>query len=262
MEEMPHTRLEYEKEISQIDKQIAQLESHRDELAKSRTQLDVGQLGEAKRIRKKLDEVEGSLSDLSLLKQAAEQQLAKWKKNALPSETLRQEVGEMFEEARSLVDQIMKAQQDVAGYLEKIDAINNKIGEMEHQHLNLIGEDMHAPPRIVIYQAMAFAWSNVERIKNYDPWTYVSDDEIAAQAKAEREERRRAYEKLLKTANENAPDCPRCADRDEAVTLQVDLHAGGRDTPGQTINDGQWYLECPRCKIRTSATIPQTRIHG
>ncbi len=256
---MPHSRLEYEKEVSEIDKQIAQLESRRDEFAKRRSQLDVGQLVEAKRIRKELDEVEGGLSDLKLLKQAANAQLAKWKKNAPASEMLRQQVAEMHEEERALVDKIIKAQNDVTGWLQGIDVINAKIGNLAGEHLKLIGEDMHAPLSIQLYVAMGFAGT---RIQNYDPWTYVSDDEYAAQAKAERAERRRAYEKLLKLANDNAPECPRCADTDEAVKMQVDLQQGGKETPGQGIYDGHWSLVCPRCRTRTGACIPQTKTHG
>jgi len=206
-----------------------------------------------------MDEIEGERSDLKLLKSIAQEQLVKWKKNALPAETLRQQVGEMFAEGRVLVAQIMKAQEDVAGWLQGIDVINAKIGNLAGEHVKLTGEDMNAPPTIQVPVAIGFAWSNVPRIKNYDPWTYVSDDEYAAQGKTEREERRRAYLKLLKTANENAPDCPRCAHRDEVSKLQVDLDAGGKETPGQTVNDGQWYVTCPRCKTRTSATIPQTK---
>ena len=253
-------KLDYEKQVSDAEKRIAELEARHAKLEEQRGHLDIGRLVEAKHLRKEMDDIEGEGSDLKLLKGIAQEQLVKWKKNAVPSEILRQQVADLFEAGRSLVAQIMKAQEDVAGYLEKIDAINNKIGNLEGEHLKLIGEDMHAPPRIVIYRAMGFASSNVERIENYDSWTYVSDDEIAAQAKAEREERRRNYEKLLKLVNANAPDCPRCADRNEAVVMQVDLHAGGKEMPGQLqVADGQWYLECPRCKTRTSATIPQTK---
>jgi len=252
-------RIAYETQVRDAEKRIAELESRHAKLEEQRGHLDVGRLVEAKHLRKEMDEIEGERSDLKLLKRIAREQLTKWAKNAPASEILRQQVGEMFEEGRSLVAQIMKAQEDVAGYLEKIDVINNKMGNLEGEHLRLIGENMNAPPKIVVPVAMEFAWSNVPRIKNYDPWTYVSDDEYAAQAKAEREERRRNYEKLLKLANDNAPDCPRCAHRDEAVKMQVDLQAGGRETAGQTVNDGQWYLTCPRCKTRTNGTIPQTK---
>ena len=255
-------RIAYETQVRDAEKRIVELESRHAKLEEQRSHLDVGRLVEAKHLRKEMDEIEGERSDLKLLKSIAQEQLAKWKKNALPAETLRQQVAEMFEEGRALVDQIIKAQEDVAGYLETIDGINNKMGNLEGEHLKLIGEDMHAPPKIQVPVAMGFAWSNVPRIKNYDPWTYVSDDEYAALAKAEREERRRAYEKLLKTANENGPDCPRCAHRDEAVKMQVDVHAGGKETPGQAFYDGQWYLVCPRCDMRTNATIAQTKRKG
>jgi len=249
-------RIAYETQVRDAEKRIAELEARHAKLEDQRAHLDIGRLVEAKHLRKEMDEIEGERSDLKLLKEIAQEQLAKWKKNALPAETLRQQVGEMFEEGRALVDQIMKAQEDVAGWLQDIDVINNKIGNLAGEHLKLIGEDMHAPPTIQLHVAMGFAGT---RIQNYDPWTYVSDDEYAAQAKAEREERRRNYEKLLKLANEKAPDCPRCAAGDEAVRMQVDLHAGGKETPGQAFNDGHWYLACPRCNCRTSACIAQTK---
>lgn len=253
------SRIAYQNQVSDAEKRIAELEARHAKLEEQRSHLDVGRLVEAKHLRKEMDEIEGERSDLKLLKGIAQEQLTKWAKNAPGSAILRQQVAEMFEEGRALVDQIIKAQKDIAGYLEKIDVINNKIGNLEGEHLKLIGEDMHAPPKIVVPVAMGFAWSNVPRIKNYDPWTYVSDDEYAAQAKAEREERCRNYENLLKLANDNAPDCPRCATRDEAVKMQVDLHAGGKETPGQAFHDGQWYLTCSRCKTTTNATIPQTK---
>jgi hypothetical protein len=256
------TKLEYQSQIGQIEARLSELESQRVILLKQQSELDVGRLVEGKRIRKQLEDFEGSIADLNRMKQVNQQQLAKWKKNALPAETLRQQVGEMFEEGRALVAQIMKAQEDVAGWLQGIDVVNQKIGNLAGEHLKLIGEDMHAPPTIQVPVAMGFAWSNVPPIKNYDVWTYISDHETAAQAKTEREERRRAYEKLLKTANENGPDCPRCAHRDEAVKMQVDIHAGGKETPGQAFYDGQWYLVCPRCDMRTNATIAQTKRKG
>lgn len=252
-------RIAYETQVRDAEKRIVELEARHAKLEEQRSHLDIGRLVEAKHLRKEMDEIEGERSDLKLLKDIAREQLAKWAKNALPAETLRQQTLEMFEEGRGLVAQIMTAQEEVAGWLQDIEVINAKIGNLEGEHLKLIGEEMHAPPKIQVPVAMGFAWSNVPRIKNYDAWTYVSDDEYAAQAKAEREERRRNYEKLLKLANDNAPDCPRCAGRDEAVVMQVDLHAGGRETPGQAFNDGHWYLECPRCKTRTSAAIPQTK---
>jgi len=256
---MRMTKLEYEKQIEQIEARLSELGFQRVILLKEQSELDVGRLVEGKRIRKQLEEIEGSLADLKRMKQQGQEQVAKWKKNALPAETLRQQVAEIYEDNRSDVEKIITAQNDVAGYLQKIDERNSKMGQLEEEHLKLIGEEMHAPPKIIVPVAMGFAWSNVPRIKNYDSWIYVSDDEVASEAKAEREERRQKYEKLLKLANENAPDCPRCAHRDEISKLQVDVHAGGRETPGQTVNDGQWYLECPRCKTRTNATIPQTK---
>lgn len=252
-------KLDYEKQVRDAEKRIAELEARHAKLEEQRSHLDVGRLVEAKHLRKEMDEISGERSDLKLLKDIAQEQLAKWKKNALPAETLRQQVGEMFEEGRGLVDQIMKAQEDVAGWLQDIEVINNEMGNLEGEHLKLIGEEMHAPPKIQVPVAMGFAWSNVPRIKNYGPWTYVSDDEYAAQAKTEREERRRNYEKLLKLANENGPDCPRCAGRDEAVKMQVDLHAGGKETPGQGFYDGNWNLKCPKCANLTVAVIPQTK---
>jgi hypothetical protein len=252
-------RIAYETQVRDAEKRIVELEARHAKLEEQRGHLDVGRLVEAKHLRKEMDEIEGEGSDLKLLKSIAQEQLAKWKKNALPAETLRQQVAEMFEEGRSLVAQIMKAQEDVAGWLQDIEVINAKTGNLEGEHLKLIGEEMHAPPKIQVPVAMVFAWSNVPRIKNYDPWTYVSDDEYAAQAKAEREERRQNYEKLLKLANDNGPDCPRCARKDEAVKMQVDRNAGGRDTPGQGYLDGHWNLKCPKCGNRTDAVIAQTK---
>jgi len=253
------SKIAYQKQVGDAEKRLMELDGRHTKLEEQRSHLDIGRLVEAKHLRKEMDEIEGERSDLKLLKDIAQEQLAKWKKNALPAETLRQQVGELFEEGRSLVAQIMTAQEDVAGCLEKIDGINNKMGNLEGEHLKLIGEEMHAPPKIQVPVAMVFAWSNVPRIKNYDPWTYVSDDEYAAQAKAEREERRQNYEKLLKLANDNGPDCPRCARKDEAVKMQVDRNAGGRDTPGQGYLDGHWNLKCPKCGNRTDAVIAQTK---
>ena len=255
-------RIAYETQVRDAEKRIVELEARHAKLEERRSHLDIGRLVEAKHLRKEMDEIEGERSDLKLLKDIAQEQLAKWKKNALPAETLRQQVGELFDDGRSTVDKIIKAQQDVTGWLKDIDVINQKISNLAGEHLKIIGEDMHAPPNIQVPVAMGFAWSNIPPIQNYQPWTYVSDDEIAAKAKAEREERRRNYEKLLKLANDNGPDCPRCAGRDEAVKMQVNLHAGGKETPGQGIYDGHWKLRCPKCGNETEAAIPQTKRKG
>lgn len=253
---MPHTRLEYEKEISQIDKQIAQLESHRDELAKSRTQLDVGQLVEAKRIRKELDEVEGSLSDLNLLKQAAKEQLAKWKKNAARAAPLVEDGGAAHERGRDIFVKLAEHQAEVRDLVKELDQeVNVTMSTKAKEFGDLTGESMGLTLSMVCYPAMAFAAA--ETIKPYDSWTYHSETELKEAHKAELDKKLEQHEVRVKVAEEHAPPCPICGTK-----MVVDKRSGHLDTPGQAGSGHtahQWYLVCRKCGATQTVSIPETR---
>ena len=245
---------EYLKQLEQADSKIKTLDARRLELSKRREQLNVDQTGELKRIREELSEVEGAISDLTLLRNKAKEQLKKWVGKGSVTEKLVQQCNALYEEGRSIVDYLIKTQAEVGLALKKLPDINAKMSRLDNVNLEATGEHLNQPNPIIVFQAMAFAASNIPPIKPLPPWRYVSDTERLARFQAEQEEQRKRHQELMAIANEKSPDCARCGEK-----TAVDLRAGTKERPGADISEGHWIFYCKACGNRQIGVVQETK---
>jgi len=246
-------KVEYERQAAVAENQIRELEALHVKLEENRRRLDVDQLSEAKRIRTEMDEIRGKISDLTLLRDLAREQIAKWEKNAPAAGKLVKAVAAWYDETRTFVEHIIDSQGQVAGYLQEIETRNSKIGATEQKYKDLTGESMDAPARIVVYTAMGFAAPNIERIKPWPAWMFVSETERQDAAKHEMEERDAAERARIDLANKGAPICEACGSK-TIVNVQA-----GRDGRGTHVDgDGKqfYYFICPRPNCQRGQVAP------
>jgi len=243
--------MELHQKMSDLESKVVSTRQTLEQLIQKRNAVDPSMpLDQLERLTTEIRNYEKRLEDLQLLHIAIEKKLRQYDGKQGEAMKLRQEVADRYDEQRSLVEKMIKAQSDVAGYLEKIDVLNSEIGAREQKHHDLVGEDMNAPNRVKIYQAMAFAASNIQRIKPYPPWSYVSESEIAAKHKEEAEERRRVYEECAKKAELAAPACARCEGKTHLITTATPMGRG---------DGASWVFRCEKCGNEQNAFVPGTR---
>lgn len=259
---MKTEKVEYERQIAVAEKQIIELEALHIKLEEQRGRLNIDQLSEAKRIRMEQDEIHGKISDLKLLRDLAREQIAKWEKSAPAAGKIIKEVAAWYDETRTFVERIIESQAQVAGYLQEIETRNNKIGPAEHEYQLLTGESMEAPGRIVVYQALGFAGSNVERVKPWSAWTFISETNRRAAYAEELEKKLQAHEVRIKVAEQYAPMCENCARANVESKMIVDRGSGHSDSPGQAgsgHSSHHWHFVCPKCGATMTQPIPETK---
>jgi hypothetical protein len=254
---MKTEKVEYERQVAVAEKQIVELEALHVKLEEQRGCLNIDQLSEAKRIRMEQDEIRGKISDLKLLRDLAREQIAKWEKSAPAAGKLVKEVAAWYDETRIFVERIIESQAQVAGYLQEIDTRNNKIGPAEHKYKELTGESMEAPGRVVVYQALGFAGTNVERVKPWTAWTFISETQRRAAYAEEAEKEAAAERARIDLANKGAPVCE-CGSK---MIVNVQAGRAGRGT--HVDGDGKqfYYFICarPNCQMSQVATIAESK---
>jgi hypothetical protein len=248
-------KVEYERQIAVAEKQIVELEALHVKLEEQRGCLNIDQLSEAKRIRMEQDEIHGKISDLKLLRDLAREQIVKWEKNAPEAGKLVKVVATVYDKTRAIVaDNFIPSQERVGDGLQKLEVLNNEIGTAEGKYKELTGESMEAPGRVVVYQALGFAGSNVERVKPWPAWTFISETQRRAAYAEELEKKLEGHEARAKIAGQSAPPCPICGTK-----MVVDRRSGRSDTPGESLYHGQWNFRCPKCGATQTVPIPETK---
>ena len=233
---MKAEKIGYERQVSEAEKHIRELDAQEIGLKKQQSQLNVDQLSEATRIRHELDEIQGRRSDLKLLRDIAREQLTKWQNSAPAAGKLVKEVAAWYDETRTFVERIIENQAQVAGYLQEIETRNNKIGPAEHEYQLLTGTSMEAPARVRVYQALAFAGPGIQDIKPWTAWSFISETQRRAAYAEELEKNRKQLAERIKIAEPYVPPCATCGGARKLVS-----EAGA---PG----DGYWNAFCEACK--------------
>jgi len=249
---MKAEKIGYERQVSEAEKHIRELDAQEIGLKKQQSQLNVDQFSEATRIRHELDEIQGRRSDLKLLRDIAREQLTKWQNSAPAAGKLVKEVAAWYDETRTFVERIIESQAQVAGYLQEIDTRNNKIGPAEHKYKELTGESMEAPGRVVVYQALGFAGTNVERVKPWTPWTFISETQRRDAAKHEMEERDAAERACIDLANKGAPICE-CGSK---MIVNVQAGHAGRGSHMDAAGKQFYYFICARPNCQRTQVAP------
>jgi hypothetical protein len=243
---------EYESQVRQAEKQMAELDAQEAELKKRQSHLQVDQLGEATRIRRELDEIQGRRSDLKLLRDIAQEQLDKWQKGMAKAKPLIEDGGAAHKRGREIFVKLAKHQEGVRDLVKDLDEVNVTMSTRAKEFEDLTGESMDLTLSMICYPAMAFAAA--ETIKPYDPWTYRSEIESKAEHQRMETERFKQYQDRLAIANQLAPPCVRCGQK-----TVVNTHAGRKEEPGAGIHDGHWSFYCKACGNGQDGVVPETK---
>lgn len=250
---MKTEKVEYERQIAVAEKQIVELEALHVKLEEQRGCLNIDQLSEAKRIRMEQDEIHGKISDLKLLRDLAREQIVKWEKNAPEAGKLVKVVATAYDKTRAIVaDNFIPSQERVADGLQKLEVLNNEIGTAEGKYKELTGESMEAPGRVVVYQALGFAGSNVERVKPWTPWIFMSETQRRAAYVEEAEKEAAAERTRIDLANKGAPICE-CGNK---MVVNLQAGRGGRGTHVDSDGKHFYYFICARPNCQKSQVAP------
>jgi chromosome segregation ATPase len=255
-------KTEYQKQIRNADKKIAELETQRDQLLEQVSHLKIDQLGVANQILKQKNEIDIMIHAAEVMRQAARDQIIRWDKNKPEATSLIEQARLLHEHARGIYGRFPGFQEDVKKLMKELDADKNKMGALSAKFRELIGEDLNLPFQIECYQAAAFAAAQPIKPDAYPAWKYTSETELTAQRDEELQMRLQAHEKRLKMAEEHAPDCPICARGNVQTKMIVDRRSGHDDTPGQAgsgHSSHHWYFVCPKCGATMTQPIPETK---
>jgi hypothetical protein len=226
--------------------------------------LAAGKTSSSVAFKHEINKLQEHLEDLETPKAGIQAKLRVYEKNAPQAAKVRDKANAFWEEGRALIDEFVKMQSRARTLYQKALDLDNKISELEGEHLRLVGRDMRGPGRITntVHQLGAFAAPNVADVKPLDAWQYVSDEQIAAQHKEELDKKLKAHEERIKIAEEHAPKCPNCARNNGERKMVVDRRSGGRDRPGQAgtgHSAHHWAFKCLTCGATMTEPITETR---
>jgi len=216
--------------------------------------LGVGNASKAIEAKNKLAKKREKLEDLIITKTACQSKISSYQKNAPEGKKLVQEIGALHEKRKPIVDKIIKAQEEVGGWLPQVDAIDAEIQTKARRFEDLTGETLNTPASPDLHPAYSFAGSGIagvtegaRKIQPLAAWKFVSSEELAQGRREELEKKRLAYEERLRVAQAGAPACQKCGGKRNVVN---EAGVAGR---------GYWVLKCEDCGVTNEAMIAESK---
>jgi len=237
-----------EKSLAEVKREIEAFEKRYQDA------LTAGVVGQAAEAKKQLGKAKERLEELAITKTGCQSKISWFQKNAIEGKKLVQEIGALHEKRRPIVDKIIKAQEEVGGWLPQVEAIDAEIQTKARRFEDLTGETLNTPTSPDLYPARSFAGSGIagvaegaRKIQPLAPWKFVSSEERAQRQKEEMEKKRLAYEERLRVAQHSVPVCQKCGGKRNVVN---EAGVAGR---------GYWVLKCEDCGATHELMIPETK---
>lgn len=252
--------MELKRQASDLDVKITTIKGKLRQLTQRRDAVEPNtSLAEIETIINEIKSSEANLEKLQLLRMAVQKPLNNYANNAPKAPPLITRVKATHDHARGVYARFLKHQEVTAADVKELNGDNETMSGLAKEFYNLVGEDMNLPFPIRCPQAEAFAAAEPIKPDAYPAWTFISESALAAKHKEELDKKLEQHEIRLKLAESLAPMCVRCARANLETKMIVDRRSGRRDTPGESLSHGQWYLVCPKCGAIQTIPIPETR---
>lgn len=136
-------KTEYLNQIQEAEQKLSELQTRRIELSKQRKKIE--SLDDAKLNREEIADVEGAISDLTILRDRAKEQVAEWDRNEPQATEVRKRLVELWSQTSKSFAMLHQALSDISSAITEIDQVNVSMRQLLSEHERLVGESITVP---------------------------------------------------------------------------------------------------------------------
>jgi len=225
-------KTEYLNQIQEAEQKLSELQTRRIELSKQRKKIE--SLDDAKLNREEIADVEGAISDLTILRDRAKEQVAEWDRNEPQATEVRKRLVELWSQTSKSFAMLHQALSDISSAITEIDQLSRTMWQLCSDHERLIGETITVPAisSLIPVELRSLpgiklrALSETLDLKFESQGIQEAQERLEANFNDKLAKQKRQVLSYLESQNMQWPKCERCGQ--ELVLLGGSVYSGSQ----------------------------------